>query len=264
MNYRTFFGAASAAFLTIIVILVLGTAASAASKYETLYKFKGKADGAHPIGSLIFDQNGNLYGTTATAGKLSRPCDKGWRPLGLGCGTVFQLTPNPDGSWKEKVLYEFKGRTDGDSPRADLTFDETGNLYGTTYQGGRIDCGAGCGTVFQLIANPDGSWSENLLHMFFGRGTKNGRSPIAGLTSDQSGNLYGTANPVIFKLTPNLDGSWKYSVLHSFSGKDGWISGASLIFDQAGSLYGTMQSGGKLDACPGGAGGCGVVFKLTP
>jgi len=128
---------------------------------SVLHSFSG-TDGAGPYASLIFDQAGNLYGTT------------GWGGAN-GLGTVFELTPNSDGSWTESVLYSFCSLTpmcgDGERPFAGLILDQAGNLYGTTFAGGtRGHCsGRRCGVVFKLASNPDGSWSESVLHSFADR-----------------------------------------------------------------------------------------------
>jgi len=224
------------------------------------------SDGAAPFGDLIFDQTGNLYGTTGYGGL----------PKCHGtCGTVFQLTPNSDGSWTESVLYRFTGLQDGAHPISGLTFDTTGNLYGTTEIGGNRSTYCrhiGCGVVFQLAHNPDGTWKENVLHTFAGR---DGNSPFADLNFDLTGNLYGTTLyggilshcgglgcGVVFGLSPNADGSWKETVLHQFTlGKDGGEPIARPIFDTAGNLYATTTSGGNL-SCLNGT-GCGAVIKLT-
>jgi uncharacterized repeat protein (TIGR03803 family) len=219
----------------------------------------------YPQGGLIFDQAGNLYGTTMVGGGC------GW--TSAGCGTVFELTPNQDGTWTNTVLYNFGGDTDGFWPIAGLILDQAGNLYGTTWWGGLGGhiCGGNrtheCGTVFELTLNSNGSWTEKVLQRFH---SINGYEPSAGLIFDAAGNLYGTTGSgghryrgVAFKLTPNADGSWKEKLLHSFSGgSDGAGLSAGLIFDTAGNLYGTAGAGGNLSVCNGR--GCGVVFKLSP
>jgi uncharacterized repeat protein (TIGR03803 family) len=223
-----------------------------------LHAFTG-ADGSGPAAGLIFDAAGNLYGTTSGGGAD-------------GYGVVFELTPNPDGTWTESVLHSFTGGADGALPFAGLIFDTIGNLYGTTYYG-PLGCAGltdGCGTVFRLTPNPDGTWTESVLHSFTeGAG---GGNPAAGLIFDAAGNLYGTTNfgtsgpgnlGTVFKLTPNPDGTWTESVLHSFTGADGAVPDAGLIFDAAGNLYGTTSSGGISIACID-IDGCGVVFKLSP
>ena len=120
---------------------------------KVLHHFNG-SDGSHPYGSLIFDTHGNLYGTTNHGGKRNS-------------GTVFELTPQADGSWTETVLHSFGKDKDGVSPEASLIFDTDGNLYGTTRYGGTYDsCDSGCGTVFELTPQADGSWTEKVLHNF--------------------------------------------------------------------------------------------------
>jgi hypothetical protein len=230
-------------------------------KKSALYRFTDGADGGHPYGGLILDQAGNLYGTAAYGGP-------GYS------GVVFKLTPNSDGRWTESVLHGFTGGEDGERPAAGLTFDQAGNLYGTTIAGGASVGTLGDGVVFTLTPKPDGSWTERVLHSFNGT---DGASPFGNLIFDQAGNLYGTAayggnlscgGPpgcgVVFKLTPNADGSWKEKVLHYFTGgKDGAIPVAGVIF-QAGNLYGTTREGGNSGYCNFfGFHGCGVVFKLT-
>ena len=207
-------------------------------------------DGYYPDAALIFDAAGNLYGTTQ---------------YGPGNGVVFELSPSKGGGWNEKVLYHFSGYGDGQYPHASLVFDAAGNLYGETDNGGiYCDLHQGCGTVFELSRNGDGTWTEKVLHSF-GNGT-DGEGPLGGLILDASGNLYGTTygggtyNPggTVFELSPNGDGSWTETVLHSFGlfpdGAEPW---GGLTFDKAGNLYGTTSTGG---AYPNG----GTVFELTP
>jgi uncharacterized repeat protein (TIGR03803 family) len=216
---------------------------------SVLYSFAGGNDGTNPTG-LIFDQAGNLYGTTNYGGSAN------------DSGTVFKLASNGDGSWKEIVLHRFRGFSrDGSNPTAGLIFDQAGNLYGTTNEGG----GKEAGTVFMLTPDTDGRWKESILHRFCSR-TKchDGLGPYAGLIFDQAGNLYGTTSGggvagagTVFKLTPSTDGSWTESVLYNFAGgNDGGTIFAGLIFDQTGNLFGTAYYGG--DA------GYGVVYKLAP
>ena len=84
-------------------------------------------DGADPVAGLIFDAQGNLYGTTRFGGNPS--CRNG----STSCGTVFEVTS----SGTEKVLHTFDGlSTDGSEPEGSLVMDANGNLYGTTAGGG--------------------------------------------------------------------------------------------------------------------------------
>ena len=243
MHYKKFLGTASAALMIVIVVtLVLVPSASAQSKYKTLHKFTGGKDGSQPWAGVIFDQAGNLYGTTWHGGNQGIYC---LDPS--GCGVVFKLAPNSDGSWTESVLYNFCSLTncsDGKSPFAGLVFDQGGNLYGTTVNGGAYDDG----TVFELAPKADGIWTETVVYNF--TGDADGSGPAAGLAFDAAGNLYGTTSSggnlsgcdgfgcgVVFKLAPSLGGSWTDSVLYSFQGgTDGAAPNASLTFDAAGNL----------------------------
>jgi uncharacterized repeat protein (TIGR03803 family) len=208
-------------------------------------------DGDAPHAGLIFDVDGNLYGTTYAGGAA-------------GLGAIFELTPNSDGTWTESVLYSFcslSNCVDGRSPYAGLIFDQVGNLYGTTWLGGA----GGQGTVFKLTPHSDRSWTESVVHSFEG---VDGAYPAASLIFDLAGTLYGTTYiggaskmGVVFRLTPKANGAWTESVVHSFMGSDGAQPNAGLVFDQAGSLYGTTTSGGN---CNVDSSGCGTVFKLTP
>jgi uncharacterized repeat protein (TIGR03803 family) len=141
--------------------------------------------------------------------------------------------------------------------------DGAGNLYGTTPNAGSS---CDCGVVFRLSPPIAGqtAWTEPVLYSF--SGGVDGFGPVAGLTRDHAGNLYGTTDVggfsnfggVVFKLSPPAPGrrAWTETVLHSFNGKDGAEPRAGLIRDAAGNLYGTTYAGG--------AHGSGTVFKLTP
>ncbi len=232
-----------------------------------LYSFTGP-DGYGPRAGLTFDSAGNLYGTTQGGGAI-------------GSGTVYQLTPGSNGLWTEKVIHSFNPKVkDGWTPFSPVTFDTSGNLYGTTQRGGT---GGGYGTVFQLTPHANGKWTEKLLRSFGGDG-KDGASPWAGVILDAAGNLYGTTNHggtdrsgcifqqqgqgcgTVFQLTPGANGKWTETVLHSFSnnGKDGYEPQASLILDAAGNLYGTTVWGGSAQGSECYGDGCGIVFQLTP
>lgn len=256
--------------------LTTSRSANAADKERILYSFCPIdhmlcADGLLPLGYLIFDLSGNLYGVTGNGGA------QGW-------GTVFRLTPGADGKWKERVLHSFN-EDDGSGPGGGLIFDAAGNLYGTTGLGGAFyDCGYdpvyGCGTVFELTPGSDGRWKEKerVIHNFNGQ-NKDGFNPNASLVADANGNLYSTTSSggaynscsqvnssgcgAVFRLSRDAKGRWKESVIHSFNGTDGWEPLGNLIFDKKGNLYGTTyQGGGYNPNCYQYS--CGTVFELSP
>jgi len=266
VQYSSISRAASTA-LALAVVLLLAVAATpgAQAQYEVLYRFDGKAAGGVPFAGVIRDAAGNLYGTTEYGGDLK--CFPG-----VGCGVVFKL--NPD-TGEETVLYTFTGGTDGAGANAGLIRDAAGNLYGTTPEGGHLNCEAeddlphpgGCGVVFKL----DTTGNETVLHSF--TGAADGSFPEAGVIRDAAGNLYGTTSAggdpncvivpgcgVVFK----LDTTGKETVLYAFTGEsDGAFPTAVLIRDATGNLYGTAENGGDLN-CILSPEGCGVVFKLKP
>lgn len=240
---------------------------SAATRERVLYSFRAGSDGADPLSTLVSDKSGALYGTTEFGGPGS---------CFAGCGTVFKLTP-AHGSYAETVLYSFAGGTDGEGPAAGVILDSAGALYGTTEYGGDA---AGNGIVFKLT--PSGSkYVESVLYRFKGGNAGNG--PLAGLTMDGSGNLYGATLlgggapacgtngsgnvgcGLIFELKPSGSG-YTERVLYRFqSGADGATPGSPpIIVGHA--LYGTAATGGGSPSC-GSAPinpGCGTVYKLTP
>jgi uncharacterized repeat protein (TIGR03803 family) len=204
-----------------------------------LHTFSGSPDGAGPTyENLAFDPEGNIYGTTGGGGIYDY-------------GTVFELTPS-GGGYTESIIHNFGSGTDGQSPFAGVVLDTTGNVYGTTPNGGT----EGYGTVYQLMPS-NGGWLENVLANFDG---PSGETPIANLIMDASGNLYGTTNgglqngvgQVVFKLAPSA-GGWTYSVLYTFT-SCGSYGGVTL--DAAGDLFGVCTAGGNGD-------GAGWVFELT-
>lgn len=207
-------------------------------QYTILHRFFS-GDNAFPMGGVIIDAKGNLYGTTYGTGK---------RGNGRHEGSVFVLKKRRKG----KALHKFHG-PDGGFPVAGLTADSAGNLYGTTLAGGAH----AWGIVFQLTA----SGTENVLYNFFG--SADGASPYAPVTLDAQGNLYGTTNVggnswagVAYEVTP----AGTETVLHSFCSQPNCSDGANpyagLIADAQGNFYGTTFGGGAY--------GYGTVFKLTP
>jgi uncharacterized repeat protein (TIGR03803 family) len=159
---------------------------------QILYAFKGQPDAAFPYGGLIFDAIGNLYGTSYYGGAN-------------GLGAVYKLAYK-NGAWTESVLYSFTGGTDGSGPISTLVPDSSGNLYGTTSEGGAAS-GCSCGTIFKLASVSNGTWTETVLHRF--QGAPDGAFPYNGMVSGSGGEFYGTTvhggihdDGAIFKVTP--------------------------------------------------------------
>lgn len=248
-----------------LVALALAPAATAADTFKVLHAFTWAAQ---PTGVLARDAAGNLYGTTQF-GAGSGCAD------GRGCGAVWKLSPDSDGSWTATILHVFQG-SDGAQPVAGVILDSQGNLYGTTAGGGSTSsvCIAnggneGCGVVFKLKLNSTGTWTYRILHSF---NFSDGAFPYGSLVFDALGNLYGTARSggtygggIVFELTPNASGSWTESVLHDFGGggADGQNPLGGLTRDAHGNLYGSTYEGGSSGSCPLDV-GCGTVFELTP
>ena len=141
-------------------------------------------DGGQPVYGVVFDAKGNLYGTTQFGGTRG---EQGW-------GTAFKLTPDENGKWTEAILHRFdEHKVGGGFVSSGLVPDSQGNLYGSTYEGGKYTCptnapGA-CGVVFRLAPDADGKWAETVLHSF-GKG-KDGAIPGGGLARDSAGHLFG-------------------------------------------------------------------------
>ena len=222
-------------------------------KERVLYSFQnGTEYGVGLNGSLVFDQEGNLYGTAYYGG------------AGF-TGTVFQLAPGSSG-WSETTIYQFcsQGCSDGESPGAGVIFDKSGNLFGTTTQGGTNDGGV----AFKLTPGSSG-WTESVLYNFLAS-LQDGWYP-GGLIQDADENLYGTTTwggdyswpctpgdgcGVVFELSLASQG-WNYTVLHRLDGsRDGAFPAYSMVRDKQGNVYGTTTSDGAF--------GCGTVFELSP
>jgi uncharacterized repeat protein (TIGR03803 family) len=244
-----------------------------------LWNFTDGADGSRPVGGLIMDGSGNLYGTTSCGGL--------YQDSGFCRGTVFKLSPPSQGggNWTESILWNFGNGYDGIYPESNLIFDSNGNLYGTTACGGAFgDCGNSAGGIaFELMPPGGGSenWTEKILWNFGYAG--DGAYPEAGLVFDGSGNLYGAtalggafgngdvpgySGGTVFQLTPPSinGGDWTESILWSFGeGIDGtnalyspYGGGApGLLIDANSNLYGTTAGGGPLN-------NGGTAFELTP
>jgi uncharacterized repeat protein (TIGR03803 family) len=224
-------------------LLVFAAHDGAQAKLKVLHTFTGQIDGGYPVGGLIRDGSGNLFGTTGGGGTSN------------SCGTVFELSPNGT----ETRLYNFTcNGSDGIGPDDTLAMDQKGSVYGATNGGGSI----GCGVIFKVA--PDGV--EKTIHDFAGQ-PNDGCTPTGALIIDAEGNFYGTtngggkhlSNGTVFKLAP--DGT--ETVLYNFCAKpncaDGGDPFAGVITDAAGDLYGTTQRGGSRHCSYE----CGAVFKLA-
>ncbi len=222
-----------------------------------LYSFLGGNDGYNPVYSgVVFDGQGDLFGTTASGG--SSGCHHS------GCGTVFELTPSQGGGWTEKILHTFNGH-DGSGSESRVVFDSLGNLYGTTEEGGTVACdtgSAGCGTVFRLSPKESGSWSLLVLHQFGGGSAGDGANPVGSLTFHQRGRLYGTTSEggtngsgfgSVFQLKRS-GGKVVETIYGNFGGSSGEHPNAGVILDSSGNVFSTT-----FNSTSGG----GVVFELT-
>ncbi len=212
---------------------------------SVLYTFAGGAsDGANPLGGLVVDKAGNLYGGTYSGG--SSQCGGG------GCGGVFELSPQAGGGWHERMLYFFQNGNDGAEPDSLLITDPKGNLYGMTQFGGTTSCG----TVFELSPGTGGSWNEKTLHQFAG---SDGCGPFLNMVRDGAGNLYGItegggakSGGAIFRISP----AGVEQLVLSFRGGNGGSDPRSLVASPTGQalfgvtfdLYGT---------------GPGVIFEIS-
>ncbi len=209
-----------------------------------LYAFQGPPDGENPVGGVVFDQSGNLYGVTTYGG----PDD---------AGTIYQLS-QPGSTWTEQILHAFHNR-DGSVPEGGLIIDSSGKLYGTTAAGGTV----GEGTIFEFKPG-SGGLTVNTLYSF-SSGCTGTCGAQAKLMMDAAGNLYGTTTyggaygaGNVFKLAPS-NGGWTYTSLHDFTGQNdstGAYPMCSLVMGASGNLYGTTDEGGAHNN--------GVVFEITP
>lgn len=216
-------------------------------QFNVIHTFTGGIDGATGSAGRLLLDGGNFYGVATVGGAH-------------GKGTAFKLTPNPNGTWKLRTLYSFKGQPDAGFPYGALIRDASGKLYGTTY----YDGANGIGAVYQLTPNPGGEWKERVLYSF--KGGTDGSYPISHLNFDATGSLYGTTSEggavgcscgTIFKLTPVGEGRWQESVVHGFRGApDGAYAYNGMVAGAGGIFYGSTVIGGADDD--------GVVYEFKP
>lgn len=216
---------------------IVSFAASADVTGVQLYSFSRTQNGDLPNGGLpngiTADKHGVLYGTTVSGGAFSH-------------GTAFKFY---NGDYT--VLHAFKGKADGDQPRAGLTVTKKGILFGTTCGG---DTAADVGTIFEILAN--GNYKK--LHVFKKR-AHDGECPYGELVLGLDRAYYGTSvgdaqsdAGNVFRISPKGD----FSVVYSFAGgSDGQEPVGPLLSDGAGTFYGTTMFGGAY--------GAGTVFSVT-
>ncbi|MFY9979950.1 MAG: choice-of-anchor tandem repeat GloVer-containing protein [Candidatus Sulfotelmatobacter sp.] len=214
-------------------------------KETTLVVFNGK-NGRYPSAQMVFDSQGNLYGSTLEGG--DGPCSG-------GCGVIFELSPSVGGVWNYTILYTFQNAFDGQTPDGNLVIDPSGSLYGTTSVGQTTS-----GTVFGLKRprHPNDSWTLDTLFTFNGT---NGFSPNS--LAYSGGALYGTTaeggssnyTGTVFELKP-ASGGWTYTLVYAFTGgDDGGFPDNIVASGTPNVLYGTAG---------GGESTYGVIFKITP
>jgi uncharacterized repeat protein (TIGR03803 family) len=196
----------------------------------TLASFNG-TEGEYPLGGVVEDSSGNLFGTTAWSGSS-------------GQGTVFEIQP---GSKAVTTLASFNG-TNGSEPTAGVVEDSSGNLFGTTFQGGSSNDG----TLFEIKAG------TNAVTTLVSFNATTGANPDAGVVEDSSGNLFGTTDNggangdgTVFEIKA---GSNAVTTIVSFNGTNGEYPDAGVVEDSSGNLFGTTGSGGPSDD--------GTVFEI--
>jgi uncharacterized repeat protein (TIGR03803 family) len=230
------------------VVYELSPTSSGTYTESILYTFAGANQGGS-TSPLIFDHNGNLYGTGYISGE--------------GSGALFRLSPSASG-WTESTVYLYG--TTGALPSGNLQFDSEGNLYGAATAGGTY----GDGVVYKLTPSTSGYWTQTVLYNFVGV-NGDGNGPNGGVTFDSAGNLYGTTTygglysaacstigcGIVYKLMPTSSGPWHEQVLHRFAGgMDGGAPYDPVVLDSSGNVYGTASAGG--------AGASGTIFEIKP
>jgi uncharacterized repeat protein (TIGR03803 family) len=235
-------------FIALFLAPAVAVQPAQARKFKVLHTFHG-GDGSSPMGVLVRDAAGNIYGTTGGGG--TGECSR------FGCGTAFKLNKGGKQLW----LHSFTG-VNGFDPDAGLLRDTAGNVYGTTVYGGKVTqaCGGvqagGCGVLFRL----DKTGKETVLYRF--AGPRGGYAPYGLPARDESGNLYGVTayggadlQGTVFE----IDSAGRERTLHSFAGPpegggDGSGPEGGVVRDATGNLYGVTFAGGAF--------GAGAVYEV--
>jgi uncharacterized repeat protein (TIGR03803 family) len=226
---------------------------SAAGKFSVLHTFTSIETGMNPVGALVLDADGSLYGTTSEGGDLNCESES-------GCGTVFRI----DSGGKFSILYQFTGKADGSYPGCVIA-GSVGTLYGVTEGGGDLNCypPLGCGTVFKMKTT--GKMHKPDVLYTFAPVILNNQGHSC-LVQDPSGNLYGTNSyggahngGVLFEV--NTSGKFAdrfdFPYLESQSGS----GPTGVLLAPNGDFYGPLDYGGD-DSCGYENSGCGTVFRL--
>src|SRR5204863_6175378 len=227
-----------------LFVIALSLVTATATTTDVVFSF-AEDDGEYADTDLETDSAGHIYGPAVLGGNH-------------GSGTVFQLSPTPNG-WVQSVLYSFAGGADGGEPYKGVSIDGQGNVYGTAVTGGSGSCEGGCGVAYKLT-NSGGSWTQTVIHAF--TGGNDGSGPGSRLTVDHRGNLYGMAPTgganglgTIYQIHQNGTGNWVLRVIHTFTGgADGATGSAGQMLLHGGYLYGAATAGGIY--------GNGTAFQL--
>jgi uncharacterized repeat protein (TIGR03803 family) len=223
---------------------------------NVVYASQAFAEGDCYNNTPYIDAAGNLFGSSTFGGSN---CNGD----GLGCGIIYELSPEAGGQWNYQVIHTFEG-ADGTFPETTPVQDADGNLYGTTTYGGKHNHG----TVFELTKTANG-WKLHVLHSFNDNG-KDGYDVGPELTWDSKGNLWGVTSSggiydlgTVFEMSPLGEGRWHYQIVHDFRGAsmfyvDGSLPSCDggLAIDKAGHIYGATRQGGLY--------GYGTAFEITP
>jgi hypothetical protein len=219
---------------------------------------------AYPAGDLVFDASGNIYGTVP--GGMNATCISD-----DGCGGVYKLAPQSDGSWTETTLYAFTDIPDAGTPTSGVALDSMGDVYGLTTYGGTGPCRpdntygevVGCGALYKLSPNRDGSWTETILYDFV-RGGGFGVFPSGPLFFDNADHLFGVSQAggdglgTVFEFQNTKKNGWQQSEAHIFPGSpDGLIPVGRLVMDADRRLFGVTHGGG------GPGNGNGIVYEVA-
>jgi len=294
MNFRSFCSVAHTCILN-ATVLAFSSLPVAGQTFTMLHTQSGNQDGSPQQSYLLLGESGNLYGTTTSggasgygtvfmldslrsetvlyefpgltsfgiphgilvrhAGHTYGIVQNGGEPgcQNFDCGAVFDLIGG-----RARIVHKFSP-SEAYHPTGSLVKDASGNLYGTTWDGGSVNHG----TIYEISGG-----EERILYNF--DGPADGVTP-GFLTIDPSGNLYGVTSfggsfghGTVFELSTNENGAWSEQILYSFRGKtDGGVPSGAPIFDGKGNLYGVTPQGGRNDVGTCRVNGCGVAYKLA-